>query len=335
MRTNDLISRWTVLILVAASIAATCSLIPTTISAASIPQRGQVASSKVIVSGHQGFDSCSNLTTSGLSTWWTNSPYWNVGFYLAGGETSVGAGCAQYGSSWRSTVSNQGWGFLPIWDGLQAPCGGKGPGINSNLSTAYQQGLNDATNATNAANAIGITNPTVIYLDMEQWPYSYQSACYWEVAYYISGWVKGMHNYGSSAGLYGNPGSTLLTEKNLAGNSSFNIPDDIWIAQYLAPDVTEYSTTYKGTPMNVWGVPYIPDGYWAYDQRHQQYTGGHYENSKWGYLGPTIDSDCDAGPVSNINYVHNTVNGDPYNEAYNEPANANEANGASEDSLCQ
>ena len=66
-----------------------------------------------------GFDACSAPTTTQMSAWLA-SPYRSVGVYIGG----VARACAQPNltKSWVSTVTGQGWGLLPIYVGLQAPC---------------------------------------------------------------------------------------------------------------------------------------------------------------------------------------------------------------------
>lgn len=93
-----------------------------------------------------------------MQDWWTNSPCYFTGFYLAP---------APYHSdtSWmskRSTLVSQGWGFLPLYVGRQA--------ASSYLTSA--QGTTDANNAISlmqqAGFPSGFPNQTYIYLDVEQ-----------------------------------------------------------------------------------------------------------------------------------------------------------------------
>jgi photosystem II stability/assembly factor-like uncharacterized protein len=75
------------------------------------------------VSQHIGFDKCAVLDPQTfLSVWWTNSPYFDVGFYLPGASGLVTCDVSTLTSTWIAQVSAQGWGLMPIWSGLQAPC---------------------------------------------------------------------------------------------------------------------------------------------------------------------------------------------------------------------
>ncbi len=72
------------------------------------------------VSKHLGFDMSRVRTTAEMNTWWKSSPYYDTSLYLPG---ALNRGTdPNLTSSWVNTVKGQGWGFLPIWFGQQAPC---------------------------------------------------------------------------------------------------------------------------------------------------------------------------------------------------------------------
>ena len=114
----------------------------------------------------QGFDLCSP-TTADLQAWFTSSPYRYVNVYIGG----VNAACVQPGlsQSWVNQVVGQGWGLIPTWVGLQAPCSSCTgcSAFSSNPTTAASQGTSEAQSAAGTMSSIGLSG-TVVYYDLEQ-----------------------------------------------------------------------------------------------------------------------------------------------------------------------
>lgn len=232
------------------------------------------------ITQYQFFDKCNIGTTAQMQTWWTYSPYWENNIYIGGSAR----GCANTGlnSSWVSTVSAQGWNFVPTWVGPQAPCSSFGSRFSSDPATAYNQGRTEAGSAATAASNLGLAG-TIIYYDMEAYP----SSCRTAVSSFISGWSGRLRELGYRAGAYGaGCGSYVSDWANVA-----NVPDDVWLAHWI------YSTYTAGA--SVWGVACTSDTLWVNHQRLRQYAGGH--NETYGSITFNIDSNASDGHVAGNN----------------------------------
>lgn len=231
------------------------------------------------ISQHKGFDACTAPSVAEMQAFWTNTPFWNVGIYIGGSLR----GCAQPNltSSWLQQVGpqGQGWHFLPIWVGPQAPCSGFSTTFSSDPATAYQQGRNEALGAYNAAVGLGmdVQNAPIIY-DLESFDSS-NGACVSAAQQFVQGWVDQLHVPVSQlAGVYGSGCSSALN----AYATLSPPPDFIWGADW------------NGNPSTT-DLACVSSGYWASHQRHKQYAGGHDET--WNGVTLNIDSDCSDGPV--------------------------------------
>jgi photosystem II stability/assembly factor-like uncharacterized protein len=227
----------------------------------------------VISISARGFDQCAAGTVSQMQAWWTNTPWSFANIYIGGANR----GCSQPSltSAWVNSILHaQGWGLVPTWVGLQAPGSHCGCSImSSNTATAKQQGINEANAATNAANALGLKPPTIIYYDLEQYDGSSAAA-----AAFVEGWVTRLHQLGNQAGVYANPTNAAADLATIA-----NPPDAVWIAAW------------NGNP-SVFGISGLPDNRWDHHQRIHQYQGCHTET--WGGVTFHIDSDTSDGPVA-------------------------------------
>ena len=122
-------------------------------------------------------------------------------------------------------ILDDGWGVIPIWVGLQAPCG------NSNyylLSSAdgdpTTAGQNEAKMAGKRAVALGLTG--IVYYDMEY--YSGDKNCSSEVQQFLKGWIEGLHNLTPAflAGIY-------VNVANINDFTALNpAPDTTWVASW-------------------------------------------------------------------------------------------------------
>jgi len=239
--------------------------------------------------GH-GFDKCELPTSSQLQTWWNNGPYETVNLYVGGSSR----GCANSALSLPhiKQIYQQGWKFIPTWVGPQAPCTGFISRFSSDVTTAYNQGINEANLAVERLAELGLTNPdktgSVVYYDMEQ--YGTDSTCRNAVNAFMSGWVSQLQARGNLAGVYAS------TQCN-TGLSDFlnitNVPDLIWPARwYHGPGLGYYDPT-----ASVWNLgSCVPNTAWANHQRIRQYEGGH--NETWGNLTLEIDSNVLDGVVA-------------------------------------
>src|SRR5579884_1880658 len=208
-----------------------------------------------------GFDTCNYMDIDDMQVWWTNSPYYAVGFYLAGGVTSDRVGCFTPDSDWLFQTACQGWDYMPIWDDLQAPCCTTcSQHMSSDPTTAANQGADSANRAANALANLGLYG-AIAYLDIEAYTPDNGGTCSQAVQAFVANWVLYMHSHEYQAGVYGNPTDAAADFFN--GPTVQNPPDDMWIALW-----NHNSTQTCG--MN----PPLDDNLWSSDQRIHQYDHG-------------------------------------------------------------
>jgi probable HAF family extracellular repeat protein len=241
---------------------------------------------------HLGFHQCEAGKIAQMGSWWSSSPFYDVGVYIGGDNRSCKN--VQVIPNWVTQVENQGWGLMPLWVGPQAPCACAPPTgngcnpfghvISTDPKVASTQGAQEADNAMNTACPLGLCN-TVVYYDMEQ--YNPTTQCSAAVQDFVDGWVSEMHIDGFVAGVYGSPYN--YTDFNVSSP-----PDDIWMAKTLN----------SGTPsVTIWGLSPLCDPYssnpcnlWSNNQRIHQFLANHAEN--WGGVAFTIDPDIEDATVA-------------------------------------
>ena len=240
-------------------------------SSVSGPPTVSVPASSHPVSLQPGFDACSAPSVGTMQTWW-NSPFGDVGIYIGG----VNRACGQPNltASWVSQVAAQGWGFMPIWVGPQAPCSGIGQTFSRNAATARSQGVGEAQAAQAAARALGL-DQTVVYYDLEAYD---SGSCGGAAAAFVDGWVSAMRAGNFIAGVYGSPYNANSDWRGIA-----NVPDVVWLASW------------NGV-RSVWDIAPLDNSLWYNAQRIHQYIGGHDE--VWGGIRLNIDSDVEYAPVA-------------------------------------
>jgi Rv2525c-like, glycoside hydrolase-like domain len=208
-----------------------------------------------------------------MQTWWSRSPYFDVAVYL--NDPS------HFTAQWVSSVQSYGWGLIPIYSGLQAPCSGDTSTFSSDKTTASAQGTDEGTKAANAAKALGLGG-TVIYKDLEQ--YTAGGTCSTAVVAFLTSWITAVKKGGgfAKAGVYASPFDS--------GDVNAANADDIWIAS-------------QNTEVTVWGQEGngLPDNEWPNDQRIHQYNGdslagGPYYRT-WGGTKLHVDVDIEDGDV--------------------------------------
>jgi photosystem II stability/assembly factor-like uncharacterized protein len=245
------------------------------------------------ISQHVGFDQKFVFSVGTMQTWRNSSPYYDVGFYLNGGLSHPTD--PTLSASWIAQVSAQGWGLIPIWSGLQAPCACYGGGTYPNCSpfphtfsstpaTAQAQGQTEAQNAIASDKALGLDG-TIVYVDIEQYASSYCGAA---VQAFVSGWDQEIANIGFAEGVYGSP-INAATDWIKAQPP----PDEVWVA------ATSYGATVWG--FAAFGLNDSPN--WANYQRIHQYQGN--VNQTWGGVGGSnlIDVDIEDGLIAAGNGV--------------------------------
>jgi hypothetical protein len=215
-----------------------------------------------------------------MGSWWTSSPFWSVGVYIGGANR----GCENVNLTrdWVSRVYDQGWNFMPIWVGPQAPCSGFKTKISTNTQTARTQGTNDATAAFNAATNLGFTKGTIIYFDIEGYNTS-DSTCRNAVNAFLGAWVEKMHALGNRTGIYGSSCGSAASDW-----ASINrVPDDVWLA------ATVNDPNFTPTVLD---IPCVDNGLWVFSQRIRHYRANSTET--FGGIQLTIDRDCLQGHVA-------------------------------------
>jgi hypothetical protein len=229
-----------------------------------------------------GFDTCAAPSAATMSAW-LSSPYRSIGIYI-GGENAACLG-GNLTRSWVSSVTNSGWKLAPLYVGLQAPCNTEFNTMSTDPTTAFFQGLGAAQTAQGEASGLGLGAGTPIYLDMESYSCGgYASAGTQAVMNFVNGWVIELHALGYQAGYYSSSATGIADQvTNVQNGSIFHVPDDIWFA-----DWNNSATTATDR--------YIPNSFWANDQRLHQYAGGH--NEPWGGVWLNIDNDADNGQLA-------------------------------------
>jgi hypothetical protein len=179
-----------------------------------------------------------------------------------------------FSASWVSHTAAQGWRFMPLWVGRQAPCSNI-PGVAViNPSQAAAEGKAEASSAVTAAKKFGFGKGTPIYFDMEG--YNASGSCGSAVVNFLGRWTQALHAAGYVSGVYASAASGIKDLAAAYKSSGSSRPDDIWTADWNGKPVLTDS--------------FVPSAYWSNHQRLHQYSGAHDE--KWG--GATLNIDADA-----------------------------------------
>jgi uncharacterized protein YraI len=229
----------------------------------------------------QAFDTCTAPPLATMQAWMA-SPYRGIGVYV-GGENRT---CAQpeLTPDWVRAVADLGWRLIPIYKGLQPPCGGKPTDSKINPSAARQQGAAAADDASQQVKALGMFRGGAIYYDMEHYTTT-DVPCRSAVLTFLSAWTKELHRLGYVSGVYEN---LNLGARDLAGvynSSAYARPDALWIARY---DLDPALTGWAG----------IDDKLWAVHQRAKQYRADF--TVTYGGVKLAIDADNWDAPVATM-----------------------------------
>jgi Domain of unknown function (DUF1906) len=226
------------------------------------------------------FDAC-NAPSAGALDAWLGSPYRALGIYIGGANRACPN--PQLTQEWAANAVATGWGLIPIYVGLQAPCASSSGFAKISPSIAASQGTAAADDAAGDAGVLGLGAGSPIYFDMEGYAIN-NAACSQAVEAFVSAWVDELHALGHLAGVYGSAASTIRDLQVLASTASS--PDDVWIADWNGE-------------ATVFGDPYVSDTLWTNHQRLHQYRGGHRET----WNGVTLDVDSnyvDAAVVGSV-----------------------------------
>nr|WP_237535293.1 DUF1906 domain-containing protein [Streptomyces sp. SID3343] len=207
---------------------------------------------------------------------WRASPYKVVGIYVAGDNRACKS--ARLTRDWVKQVHGQGWDFLPVQVGLQAPCTHSPKPGRIDPARAGEQGVADANDVVERAAALGFKPGSALWLDMEAYD-STDTACRVAVLDFVSAWSDRVRRRGFVAGYYSSLDSGVNDMVEAVGKRS--IPDAIWYARWDGKP----TTTDDGA---------LPAGYWAGNRVHQ-YSGNVVET--YGGVGISIDGNFVDGPV--------------------------------------
>lgn len=219
-----------------------------------------------------GFDTCTAPSLATMKAWRPSFEVTNI--YIGG----AARGCAQPNltAGWVREVRAMGYRIIPTYVGLQAPCGSRSQRFTA--GNAAGEGRNAAADAARKAGELGIPKGAPIYFDMEAYN-SGDSACRAAVLRFVDNWVRGLRAEGYTPCLYSSVASGIRDVGDATGISK---PEGIWFAHWDGR-------------AQIYGDPYIPDGWWHPHRRIKQYRGDHRETH--GGVTLTIDSDIADGLV--------------------------------------
>jgi hypothetical protein len=244
------------------------------------------------ISLNRGFDKCTAATASQMQTWWDNSPFYDANIYISG--RNRGCSQPQLTSAWVDTVSAQGWGLIPTIVGYQSPCSTctTCQKHSTDAGVAEQQGRGEADIAIADANALGLTQGTILYYDMERYDdTSGTGACSTPTKAFLKGWTDRVKELGYISGVYGSPTNAVGDWLNIPLASRM---DAVWLARWdNVPSVWVYSSP----------SPVVPETAWANHQRIKQWQAPH--NETWGGVTFNIDGNIADAPVAGIAIAKN------------------------------
>ena len=267
------------------------------------PSGTPVPSFTTLVSERLAFDTNHVPTPNMMQKWWDYSPYYAIGIYLPGGPSNNTYG-AVLNPQWVTKVAAQGWGFIPIWSGPQAPCacryGGTypscktRPGHTSSFPNTFDwdptiaesEGESQAEAAYNSALSLGLDGKS-IYVDVERYELGLKNvtnsnqSCSAATQAYVNGWTSRLHE--------------------LAGSGSAGVYGSMWIWSDIAGADNAYMPR-GDNRVTVWNLGHdlpqpaqVPDTQWGYKQRIHQYITD--VDETWDGVKLHIDSDLVDAPV--------------------------------------
>lgn len=236
----------------------------------------------------EAFDTCTAPPAATMQAWLA-SPFRAVGIYV-GGENRT---CSQpeLTSGWVAEVTGLGWRLIPIYKGLQPPCGGKPTDAKIDPAHAAAEGTQAADDASAQVKALGMFKGGAIYYDMEQYAAGH-ATCRAAVLTFLSAWTKELHRLGYVAGVYENLNHGAGDLAAVYNSPSYARPDALWVARY------------DGNPA-LTGWTGIADSLWAEHQRAKQYQAE--VTATYGGVTLTIDADNVDAPVATTAFSYDTT----------------------------
>jgi hypothetical protein len=221
-----------------------------------------------------GFDTCAAPALKTMRVW--RRAYAAVGVYIGG----MNSGCA-YGNlsaSWLRAAAGMGWGMMPTYVGLQAPCTKAKNVWTMVRGQAAAEGVEEGRWAVSDARELGLGLGSPIYFDMEG--YGRNASCTATVLNFLGAWDREVTRLGYTTGVYSSRDSGIANmQRALVKTPGFTPPDAIWIA--------------------LWdGVRTLNDGRlgWPLSDRIKQYAG--IVDATVGGIELNIDKDVVGGPLA-------------------------------------
>jgi hypothetical protein len=224
----------------------------------------KVAAASIVATGALtglAFDTCSAPSQTAMNAW-AGSAYKAVGIYISGGLRACGQ--PNLTPDWVVANSANNWQFLLIDVGMQAPCTTFSSKMSVDPATARNQGRTAAAGAITAATALGFTQRSAIYSDIETYD-NRIATCKAAVLSYLSGWTTELNSRGWVSGAYVGAASGGADLNSAYNNTAYSRPDNIWFARWN--NVAD--TTDDGK--------YISSTNWTNSQRVHQYAGNQSE----------------------------------------------------------
>jgi hypothetical protein len=216
-----------------------------------------------------GFDACVAPTQSVMHTWNTRSPFSVIGIYVSGSSRYCGDKYQpNLSKAWVARNAANGWRFLPIHVGRQAPCFVNNPKsrvqkkhMSTSVTTARAQAESDAAETVAALKKYGFGAGSHSYLDIE-W-YARTTKCDNIVLEFADAWTEYLHSQGYKSGVYSSASAAIaaIDDARTSGRAGFTKPDQLWLAWTNKKADTD-------------GGPYLSDDGWANHQRIHQYHNG-------------------------------------------------------------
>jgi uncharacterized protein YraI len=230
----------------------------------------------------RGFDTCTAPSRDAMRGW-LRSSYRVVGIYIGGLNRACSDG--NLDKRWVRKNAKDGWRFIPIYVGRQAPCANQSDLGEIRDTHIRAQGRRAAEDAVAKAQKFGLFAGSTLYNDMEA--YAGGTTCRQTVLKFLSAWTKRLHKLGYLSGVYSSASSGIKHLAMRYESSAYVRPDAIWTARWDG-DAT------------VWDEEYVSDSYWPTYQRLKQHRGPHTES--WGGYAIEIDSNTIEGPLASPKY---------------------------------
>ncbi|SDN00231.1 glycoside hydrolase domain-containing protein [Actinacidiphila guanduensis] len=231
----------------------------------------------------RGFDTCQAPDLATMDAWIAHSDYRAAGIYF-GGRARACKSQVHLTPSWVRRTTAAGWSLLPIYVGSQSPCVA---GANKNpyrIDTARPtaQGADEAQDAVERAQALGLDPGSALYLDMEAYDIG-NGPCASATLKFVRSWDTGVTAAGYIPGFYSSADSGIRQMARARAAGTTQLPQALWYARW-------------GVPPTLTAEPSLDPDTWTPHRRVHQYHGAVTETH--GGRSLTIDRDLLDAPVA-------------------------------------